>query len=132
MAAARKYATRPERIAVRRRADQDARRTRLRRPASPRSEDPRPFRFWSRHWPGPIFLANDRRLIVPNMGRLDRSVIPALAAVLDSPDPALAADAAMVLGTIGDKEAIPFLTFTAGSSESAPPRASPRKTPSHV
>ena len=46
-------------------------------------------------------------------------MIPALAAVLDSPDPALAADAATVLGMIGDKEAIPFLTFPAASARSS-------------
>ena len=34
----------------------------------------------------PDLSASDRRLIVRNMGRLDRSVIPPLAAVLDSPD----------------------------------------------
>ena len=51
------------------------------------------------------------------MGRLDRSVIPPLVAVLDCPDPALAADAATVLGLIGAKEATPFLTFPAASAQ---------------
>jgi HEAT repeat protein len=68
----------------------------------------------------PNLSASDRRLIVRNMGRLDRSVIPPLAAVLDSPDGALAADAATVLGLIGDKDAIPFLMFPAASSETPP------------
>ena len=54
------------------------------------------------------------------MGRLDRSVIPPLAAVLDSSDPVLSADAATALGMIGDKEAIPFLTFPAAFRETPP------------
>ena len=57
------------------------------------------------------------------MGRLDRSAVPPLVAVLDSPDPALAADAATVLGMIGDKEAVPFLTFPAASPSCAAGRA---------
>ena len=68
----------------------------------------------------PNLPANDRRLIVRNMGRLDRSVIPPLAAVLDSSDPALVADAATALGMIGDKEAIPFLAFPATFLEAPP------------
>jgi hypothetical protein len=59
--------------------------------------------------------AQDRRLIVDNIGRLDRSVVPALAAVLESPDPTLAADAATALGAIGDRRAIAHLTFPATS-----------------
>ena len=64
--------------------------------------------------------AGDRRLIVDNIGRLDRSVVPALAAVLDSPDPTLAADAATALGMIGDQRAIPHLTFPATSPGTPP------------
>jgi HEAT repeat protein len=64
--------------------------------------------------------ASDRRLILHNMGRLDRSVIPPLVAVLDSPDEAIAADAATVLGLISDKAAIPFLTFPATSPQALP------------
>ena len=48
-----------------------------------------------------------------NIGRLDRSVVPPLVAALDSPDPALAADAATVLGMIGDKKPSRILTFAA-------------------
>jgi hypothetical protein len=54
------------------------------------------------------------------MGRLDRSVIPPLTAVLDSPEGAMAADAARVLGLIGDEEAIPFLTVPAAAPEAPP------------
>jgi HEAT repeat protein len=64
--------------------------------------------------------ANDRQQIVRSMSHLDRSVIPPLAAVLASPDPALAADAARVLAAIGDKEAVPFLAFPAASPGAAP------------
>ena len=69
----------------------------------------------------PGLSADDRRLLVRNMGRLDRSAVPPLVAALDSPDPALAADAATVLGMIGDKAAVPFLTFAAASAGSPPP-----------
>ena len=68
----------------------------------------------------PDLSAGDRRLIVYNMGRLDRPVIPPLAAVLDGPDSTLAVSAATAMGMIGDKEAIPFLTFAAASAETAP------------
>ena len=56
-----------------------------------------------------------RQRIVDNMGELDRSAVPPLVATLDSPDPTLAADAAAVLGMIGDKRAIPPLTEKAAS-----------------
>ena len=62
----------------------------------------------------------DRRLIVTNMGRLNRSAIPALIAVLDSKNQVLACDAATALGMIGDKEAIPFLMFSAASTQVLP------------
>jgi HEAT repeat protein len=58
----------------------------------------------------------DRRLIVQGIGALDRSAIPALAAVLDSPDPSVAGDAATALGMIGDRAAVPFLTYPAAAS----------------
>ena len=61
----------------------------------------------------PDLSADKRRMIVHNMGRLDYSVIPPLVAVLDCPDPTLAADAATALGKIGRRDAIPFLTFPA-------------------
>ena len=129
VAAARKYATRPERIArfvgelTKTPEEQDYAIRHL------REAGPEAIPFLIDALSRPDLSASDRRLIVANMGRLDRSVIPALAAVLDSPDPALATDAAMVLGAIGDKEAIPSLTFTAGSTESAPP--APRRTRCH-
>ncbi len=52
-----------------------------------------------------------------NMGRLDRSAVPALLAVLDAPDPQLAAAAATALGAIGDSRAIPYLTYPASASQ---------------
>ena len=63
----------------------------------------------------PGLSAEDRRKILNNVGRLDRSAFPPLAAVLDSPDPILAADAATALGSIGDKRSVPHLTFPASS-----------------
>ncbi len=120
VAAARKYAARPERIArfvtelTKTPEEQDYAIRHL------REAGPEAIPFLVNALSRPDLSANGRRLIVANMGRLDRSVLLALVAVLDSPDPALVTDAAMVMGAIGDKEAIPFLTFTAGSIESAP------------
>ena len=57
----------------------------------------------------------DRKLLVRNIGRLGPSTIPALAAALDSPEPAVAAAAATAIGSIGDASAVPFLTFPAAS-----------------
>ena len=120
VAAAHRYATRPERITqfiselTRTPEEQDYAVRHL------REAGPDAIPFLVEALARPDLSANDRRLIVRNMGRLDRSVIPALAAVLDSPDPLLAADAATALGMIGDKEAIPFLTFPAAFSEAPP------------
>lgn len=61
--------------------------------------------------------AEKRALLIHNAGRLDVSSVPAWIAVLDSPDPALAADAASILGRIGDPRAIPFLTYPAASPD---------------
>jgi len=58
--------------------------------------------------------------MVHNIGRLDSSAVPPLVAVLDSPDPALAADVAKALGMIGDKQAVPHLTFLAASASTPP------------
>jgi hypothetical protein len=55
----------------------------------------------------------DRSALEANLGRLDRTAVPALIAVLDSPDPKLAAEAAAALGEIGDRRAVPFLLFPA-------------------
>ncbi len=61
-----------------------------------------------------------RALLVHNMGRLDRTAVPALIPVLDSSDPRLAADAATALGAIGDPRAIPFLTYPASAAQFPP------------
>jgi HEAT repeat protein len=118
--ASRKYATRPERIAqfvselTKTPEEQDYAVRHL------REAGPDAIPFLVEALARPDLSADDRRLIVHNMGRLDRSVIPALIVVLDSPNPAIAADAATVLGLIGNNEAIPFLTFPAASPETPP------------
>jgi HEAT repeat protein len=120
VAAARKYATRPERIArfvselTKTPEEQDYAVRHL------REAGPDAVPFLAEALSQPDLSAIDRRLIVHNMGRLDRSVIPALVTVLDSPDPVLAADAATALGMIGYNEATPYLTFPAASPEAAP------------
>ena len=120
VAASRKYAAQPERIA----------RFVGELTATPEEQDyavrhlqeagPYAIPFLIDALAAPGLSASDRALILRNMGRLDRSVVPALAAVLDSSDPRLAADAATVLGLIGDKSAIPFLTFPAAAADSPP------------
>lgn len=120
VAAARKYASRPERIVrfvteLTGTPDEQGYAVRHLREAGP---DAVPFLVEALSRPD--LSADDRRHIVSNMGRLDRSVIPPLAAVLDSADSSLAADAAKALGMIGDKEAIPLLTISAGSIETDP------------
>ncbi len=118
--AARKYATRPERTAqfvselTKTPEEQDYAVRHL------REAGPDAIPFLVEALARPDLSADDRKLIVRNMGRLDRSVIPALVVVLDSTDPALATDAATVLGMIANKEAIPFLTFPAASLEVPP------------
>jgi hypothetical protein len=68
----------------------------------------------------PSLSAEARGLIVRNMGRLDRSAVPPLIATLDAlaAKPRLAADAAEVLGRIGDPRAIPPLTALAAGGDS--------------
>jgi HEAT repeats len=118
--AAHKYATRPERIArfvaelTKSREEQDYAVRRLRE-AGPYAV---PFLVDELSRPG--LSAEDRKLVVDNMSRLDRSAVPPLIAALDSLDPTIAADAAKVLGKIGDKAAVPFLTFAAASPASPP------------
>ena len=68
----------------------------------------------------PAFRPTSAPLLARNMGRLDRTAVPALLAVLDSPDAQLAADAATALGRIGDPRAVPFLTYPAAAAESPP------------
>jgi len=63
----------------------------------------------------------ERERLVYNAGRLDTSSVPAWIAVLDSPDATLAAQAAGILGTLGDRRAVPFLTFPAASPGSPIP-----------
>ena len=118
--AAHKYATQPERVRqfisdMTRTPDEQDYAVRHVREAGPNA-----IPFLIEALERPDLSADDRRLIVRNIGRLDRSVIPPLAAVLDSSDPILAADAATALGMIGDKEAIPFLTFSAAFREAPP------------
>lgn len=62
----------------------------------------------------PVTSAN-RALLIRNAGRLDTASVPAWIAVLESSDPNLAADAAAILGTIGDRRALPFLTYPAAA-----------------
>ncbi|QEH36209.1 hypothetical protein OJF2_47690 [Aquisphaera giovannonii] len=56
-----------------------------------------------------------RALYVKNLGRLDRSTVPALLAAVEADDPAVAADAADALGRIGEPTAVPFLTYAAAA-----------------
>ncbi|WP_206108062.1 hypothetical protein [Paludisphaera soli] len=63
----------------------------------------------------------ERERIVYNAGRLDGASVPAWIAVLDSPDASLAADAARILGALGDPRAVPFLTFPAAAPDSPIP-----------
>ena len=55
----------------------------------------------------------ERSLLVGNLGRLDRRAVPPLIAALESPDAALAADVASVLGRLGDPRAVPALVWKA-------------------
>ncbi len=61
----------------------------------------------------PSVTADQRAMIATNMGGLDISAVPPLVASLDAPNPSVAADAAEVLGLIGDRRAIPHLTYEA-------------------
>jgi hypothetical protein len=118
--ASRRYATRPDRIArsiaelTSSPAEQDYAVRRLRE-AGPSAV---PFLIDALRRPG--LSRGEHDLLVKNMGRLESSDVPVLAAVLESPEPALAADAATALGSIGDREAVPFLTFPAAAPSAAP------------
>ncbi len=120
MAAARKIATDPKRIAgfvaalVRTEDEQSYAVRRLREAGA----DAVPFLVEALARPG--LTAEDRQKILKNAARLDRSAVAPLAAVLDSPDPVLAADAAGVLGSLGDERCIPQLTFAAAAPAAAP------------
>ena len=121
-AATRRTATNPERIArfiadlSKSRAEQEYAVERLREAGS--FAVPPLVRELGR----PSLSAEGRAQIVANMGRLDRSAAPALIAVLDASDqPRLAADAAEVLGAIGDPRAVVPLTALAANPAAAVP-----------
>jgi hypothetical protein len=81
----------------------------------------------------PDLAPEKRELLIHNIGRLDSTVIPGLVAVLASPDPALVAAAARALGSIGDRGAIPHLTFIAASLGSPPaPASAAREAIAHL
>jgi hypothetical protein len=61
----------------------------------------------------PGLSADDRAAIVHNIGRLDRGAGPALIAVLDSGDDLLVRDAAEALAAMGERRAVPQLTYLA-------------------
>jgi hypothetical protein len=115
-AASRRYAVQPDRIArsiaelTATPAEQDYAVRRLRE-AGPYAIPPL---IEALRRPG--LSRRDHDLLVQNMGRLGPSTVPPLAAVLESPEPALVADAATVLGLIGDRSAVPFLTFPAAAT----------------
>ena len=68
----------------------------------------------------PEITPEKRGLLARNLGRLDRTAVPALLAVLDSSDHRLAAEAATALGAIGDSRAVPFLTYLASAGKFPP------------
>ncbi|WP_422927916.1 hypothetical protein [Singulisphaera sp. PoT] len=65
----------------------------------------------------PNQTSTDRFLLVHNMGKLDRSAVPALLAALDSQDSRLVHDVAEALGNIRDRRAIPDLTYLGASGK---------------
>jgi HEAT repeat protein len=65
----------------------------------------------------PHMSVEERTRIVHNLGRLDRTAVPPLIAVLDAPDTTIAAEAAEALGQIGDLRAVPFLIYDASHPE---------------
>ena len=68
----------------------------------------------------PTISPEDRSLLIRNLGRLDRTAVPPLLAVLDSGNPRLQANAATALGQIGDPRAVAFLTYPAAAAEFSP------------
>jgi HEAT repeat protein len=65
----------------------------------------------------PALEPDERAMIVRNIGRLDRAVVPPLIAALDSADTKLVTDVAQALGAIGDRRALSQLTFRAARTE---------------
>ncbi len=118
--ASRRYATQPDRIArfvteLTLTSDEQDYAVRRLREAGPYAV---PFLVNALRRPG--LSDAERSLMVRNMGRLEPSTIPALAAALDSPEPAVASAAATAMGSIGDVQAVPFLTFPAASPGADP------------
>jgi len=68
----------------------------------------------------------DRALIAANAGRLDRTTVPAWIAALAAPESTLAADAAEILGRIGDARAVPALTYYGARRVDGPLRVAAR------
>ncbi len=122
-AATRRVATRPERIArfigdlSKSREEQEYALERLRE-AGPFAV---PALVQELEKPG--LSAEHRGMLVSAMGRLDRSAVPALLAVLDAApsDPPLAASVAEILGRIGDRRALPALSALAATPSSPLP-----------
>lgn len=65
----------------------------------------------------PGLTPEDHSLLSHGLGRLDRTAVPPLLAVLDSGNPRLAADAASALGMIGDPRAVSFLIYPAVAAD---------------
>ncbi len=122
-AAARRHATKPERIArfiadlAGSRQEQDYAVERL------REAGPFAIPALVAELEKPGISPEDRSLVVGNMGRLDRSTVPALLAVVDGAGakPQIAADAVDAIGHIGDPRSIPALTAVAASRDEAAP-----------
>jgi hypothetical protein len=118
--AARRHATQPERIArsieglTGTRQEQEYALSQLRQ-AGP---DAVPFLIEALERQG--FSAHERSLLAANLGRLDRSAVPPLLAVLESGDPRLETAAARALGQIGDPRSVPYLTYPASAIEFDP------------
>jgi len=116
-AATQRHATNPERIEryvntlTKTREEQDHAVERL------REAGPYAVPFVIQALGKPNLSATDHFLIVHNAGRLDQSAVPPLLAALDSPDVRLVHDMVEILGRIGDRRAVPELTYLAASGQ---------------
>ena len=113
---------------VRGRADRDPAKSRITR--SPGSGKPgrTPCRSLVEALEPPGLTPEDRALLVRNMGRLDRSAVPPLLAVLDSPDPQPGGRRRHGPGPDRRSRAVPFLTYPAvGRRGSAGGPQAPRR-----
>ncbi len=126
-AAARRHATRPERMERFINALTKSREEQMYAVDRLSEAGPYAVPFLVRALQGPRLTPDDRRKIVYNMGRLDTAAVPALIAVLDSPDAALVANAADALGRIGDRRAVPQLTFLAAEPNMNSPARGPAR-----